>query len=376
MDIYAIKRVGNIFEIIDQTLLPSIEQYIKIDNYREMVEAIKNMQVRGAPAIGIAGMSACYLACKEFQHDHRFSYKMFQAISEIEACRPTAVSLSLSTRQVKSDLKYEIVHDIRSDQNFTQSDLANNFVAQISKLVDELMAYELDACEKMAENGLKYIPENYTSFLTHCNTGSLATYGRGTALGVLKKINENRKIELFVDETRPLFQGSRLTAWECNKSDICCTLITDNMVARTIQSKNVQAIIVGADRIAANGDTANKIGTFNLAIIAKHFGIPFYVVAPETTIDENYRTGENIIIEERASDEVTRIKGINVAPANSKAFNPAFDVTPAGLITAIITDKRVWNPNSIEETEERADESNPEAGASAGINVDDIINNL
>jgi len=336
MNIYSIKRVGDCFEILDQTLLPSQEKYVVIETYIQMIEAIKSLQIRGAPAIGIAAVSACYLACKEFANTTNFHTNMLSAITQIEVSRPTAVNLFHATQRVRALL---------TQQNQPMPDL----IKQISKLVDELMTIELKACENMAKNGMGYIPADFTRFLTHCNTGSLATYGEGTALGVLKEIAQHRDIHIYADETRPLLQGARLTMWELKKAGLPCTLITDNMAARTIETQSVQAIITGADRIAKNGDTANKVGTFGLAILARHFGIPFYIVAPETTIDNSIASGADIIIEERSAGEVTHIKGVTIAPEGINAFNPAFDITPAHLITAIITNERVWVPisNSI-----------------------------
>jgi len=333
MNICSIKRNGGCFKILDQTLLPSIESYITIETYTQMIEAIKSLQIRGAPAIGIAAMAACYLACKEYAHTSKEAFRacMLEAIRQIESSRPTAVNLFHSTRMVSSLLD-------------DPSRMVVSLTEQVSKLVDEVMENELKACEGMARNGLEYIPKGFNRFLTHCNTGALATYGEGTALGVLKAIASHRDIHIYVDETRPLLQGARLTMWELQRVGIDCTLITDNMAARTIETQGVQAIITGADRIAKNGDTANKVGTFGLAILARHFGIPFYIVAPETTIDNSIATGADIVIEERASEEITQIKGVVIAPEGVNVFNPAFDVTPASLITAIITNERVWKP--------------------------------
>jgi len=344
MNIYSIKRIGDCFEILDQTLLPTQEKYVVVETYTQMIEAIKSLRVRGAPAIGIAAMAACYLACKEYAHTstEAFRASMLEAIEQIEGSRPTAVNLFHSTRMVSG-----LVDDPSRMVSFlldSPSVMVAALREQVSKLVDEVMENELRACEGMVRNGLEYIPKGITCFLTHCNTGSLATYGEGTALGVLNGIAEHRGIHIYVDETRPLLQGARLTMWELQKAGIPCTLITDNMVAHTIETRGVQAIITGADRIARNGDTANKVGTFGLAILARHFGIPFYIVAPETTIDNSIGSGADIMIEERASIEVTQIKGVAIAPEGVDVFNPAFDITPASLITAIITNERVWVP--------------------------------
>lgn len=333
MDIFSIKRHGEHFEIIDQTLLPEIEKTILIENHYEMIDAIKKLKIRGAPAIGIAAVAGTYLACRKLHKHKDFEKLMFQAVSDIEKSRPTAVNLFKATEKVRQIMQKD----------------SSVWLEKINELVDRIMNYEFNACEKMADNALKIIPKDFTVFLTHCNTGSLATYGIGTALGVIRKISSHNReyrngcnIEVFVDETRPLLQGARLTMWELLKSNIECTLITDNMAARVINNKKVQAIITGADRITSNGDTANKIGTFNLAILANYFNIPFYIVAPESTIDINLKSGYEMIIEERCPEEIIKIKNQVIAPEESKVYNPAFDITPGKLITAIITDKACY----------------------------------
>jgi methylthioribose-1-phosphate isomerase len=308
-----------------------VEQSILIDDYQVMIDAIKKLKIRGAPALGIAAAAAAYLACKKFQFGPEFEKNMFKAVLEIKNSRPTAVNLFNATQQIT--------------QILTQNTIL--WVKLIDDLVNNLMEYEYKACEKMAQSGYDFIPKHMTKFLTHCNTGSLATYGIGTGLGVLKKINAQRKIEVFVTETRPLLQGTRLTLWELKKANIKATLIADSMIARTIQTKGIQGIITGADRIAKNGDFANKIGTLNLAIIAKHFNIPFYVVAPETTIDEEAITGKQMVMEERDAEELTTFNGVQVAPDGTQVFNPAFDVTPFEMVAAIITDERVWKMKSV-----------------------------
>jgi methylthioribose-1-phosphate isomerase len=322
--IYSIRRIKESFEIIDQTLLPHIEKYIQIDNYQQMIEAIKSLQIRGAPAIGIAATAAVYLAVCEYIDRDNFIEQITNAIIQIENSRPTAVNLHNATGNIRKILR--------------KSDTALEFRKIVSDFVDELMSYELAACDRMAKNGFNLIPRKYTRFLTHCNTGSLATYGEGTALAVLKQIAKHREIHVWVDETRPLLQGSRLTMWELDRAGIPCTLITDNMAAFTIKTQKIEAIIVGADCIAQNGDVANKIGTFNLAILAKYFGIPFYVVAPESTKNNSIYSGDDIVIEQRYVIEVTHLSGQPITLQNAKVCNPAFDVTPTELITAVITD--------------------------------------
>jgi methylthioribose-1-phosphate isomerase len=322
--IFSIKRIDDIFEIIDQTKLPHAEVYLKIDNYRQMIEAIKTLQIRGAPAIGIAAAAAVYLACSECSENSDFEKQIETAITHIDSSRPTAVNLHNATNKIR-----KILNDCNS---------LSDFITELSSFVDELMRAEFDACERMAENGFKIIPQQYTRFLTHCNTGSLATYGEGTALAVLKKIAKHRDIHVWVDETRPLQQGARLTMWELQSAGIPCTLITDNMAAFAIQTQKIETVITGADCITQLGDVANKIGTLNLAILAKYFSIPFYVVAPNTTHSMTIVRGEDIVIEQRSAAEVSFFSGSPITITGANVYNPAFDVTPAELITSIITD--------------------------------------
>jgi len=327
MDVYSILRKKQSLLILDQTLLPDEVKQLEIFNYKEMIEALKHLRIRGAPAIGIAAAGACWLASLQFQNDPDFKSLLLNAVSEIEQSRPTAVNLFNATNSVK---------------NIITQTPEDNLVFELFEYVDSLFHYEYDSCNQMAENGFNYIPKDFTNILTHCNTGGLATYGVGTALGVIRRLAKDRKIKVFADETRPLLQGARLTMWELMKSGIDSALITDNMAAHTIKTKNIHCIITGADRICKNGDSANKIGTYNLAILADFFKIPFYIVAPESTIDRNLESGDKIIIEERNSSEITSFKGVNFAPQGAETFNPAFDVSPAHLIKAIITEKSVY----------------------------------
>ncbi|PID28935.1 MAG: S-methyl-5-thioribose-1-phosphate isomerase [Candidatus Cloacimonadota bacterium] len=313
-------------EIIDQTLLPNDFKLLKITDYREMIEAIKTLRIRGAPAIGIAASVACYLAAKEIQTKNGNYSDFLEAVKEIEASRPTAVNLFYACNGIRA-INAEI----------------KNLPAKVYDYAEKLRDYEIDACRKMGENGARLISKKSLKILTHCNTGSLATVGIGTALGMIRVLAESHDVHVFVDETRPLLQGARLTAWELGESGIPYSLITDNMVASVIRSEKIDMIITGADRIAANGDSANKIGTFNLAVLAKYFGIPLYIVAPETTLDSKIRNGEEIIIEERSPSEVKQWRDVKTAPENANAKNPAFDVTPSELIKAIITEKNVYS---------------------------------
>ncbi len=327
MFLESIKLFRDKIIIIDQTLLPSKELELEIINYREMIEAIKKLRIRGAPALGVAAAATAYLAAKEFHKKDDFITLLLKAIDEIEESRPTAVNLFLATEKIKKI--------ISNNENLNIPEMIFNFAC-------ELRDYEIEACEKMGKNGADFLGKPNLKILTHCNAGSLATVGIGTSLGVIRKIAERFKIQVFVDETRPLLQGARLTMWELMKSGVPCTLISDNMAASTILSEQIDCIITGADRIAVNGDTANKIGTFNLGILSKHFNIPFYIVAPETTIDKEILTGNEINIEQRNPDEVRHFHSVKTAPINCLVHNPAFDVTPAELISGIITDKKVY----------------------------------
>ncbi len=311
----------NAVYILDQTLLPAQEKYIQIINYRQMIEAINMLRIRGAPAIGIAGAAGAYLASKNHPEDN-----FFACLAEIEAARPTAVNLSHACHKIRK-LTYKSGDRTKTIKEFTH----------------QLMAYEQEAAQKMGLNGAKLIGTSKPlHILTHCNTGSLATYGAGTALAVVRELAKHVHVKVYADETRPLLQGARLTMWELAKSNIKACLLADNAAASLISQGKIDFIITGADRIAANGDAANKIGTLSLAILAKHYNIPLYIVAPASTIDASLEDGKNIPIEYRNSAEVSNFHGIPTSLADCECYNPAFDITPASLITAIITDFDVY----------------------------------
>ncbi len=324
----------NKITLLDQTLLPIEEKYISIPDYRTMIEAIKKLRIRGAPAIGIAAAWGIYLAAEEFKDSPDWKEKLEEAISEIEASRPTAVNLFKASGEIKVLLAI--------------SDYADCFTETVRDYALKLMEYEKNASVMMGVNGLEEISDNAVNIMTICNTGSLATYGEGTALAVIRALAEKRDITVYACETRPLLQGSRLTMWELMRSGIESRLITDGMTGSIIRDKAIDCIVTGADRIAANGDSANKIGTFNLAVLANHFNIPFYIAAPESTFDRSIKTGAEINIEQRDAEEVKFVRGTQIAPADCKVENPAFDVTPFELITGIITEKKVYkNPDEI-----------------------------
>ncbi len=325
--IRSIRLVQDEALILDQTLLPMEEETLVIRDYRQCIEAIKMLRIRGAPAIGIAAGAAAWLAAMEYCGREDYLDLMNRALDEIEASRPTAVNLFKATTAIR---------------RLITAGNGNSILEYTNRLIE----YETDACFKMGVNGAKEIKGEPLGILTHCNTGSLATVGIGTALGVIRTIARERRVHVFVDETRPLLQGARLTTWELMQSGIPCTLVTDSMAASVMRSGVVDCVITGADRIAANGDSANKIGTCGLSILAKHFDIPFYIVAPESTIDRETETGEDIRIEQRDANEVAGFRDVRTAPAGCGVYNPAFDVTPSENITAIITETEVWHPGS------------------------------
>src|SRR3954470_2465340 len=316
---------------IDQTRLPTEEVYVTCGNYREVADAIRNMIVRGAPAIGVTAAMGVALGVRESRAK---SYAELRAeLNEIcdtlAATRPTAVNLFWGIQRMRE--RFEQL----SSASITEIKQALIAEAQQMYLAD------IAACETMGQNGAVLMPSS-GGVLTHCNAGALATCGYGTALGVIRAaVEAGKKIHVFADETRPFLQGSRLTAWELMKDGIPTTLISDNMAGHMMKLGKIQAVVVGADRIAANGDTANKIGTYTVAILAKEHGIPFYVAAPWSTVDMKTKHGDDIPIEERSTREVTHIHGKAIAPDGVTVAHPAFDVTPHKYIAAIITERGV-----------------------------------
>jgi methylthioribose-1-phosphate isomerase len=316
---------------IDQTKLPTEESYVLCKTYEEVAEAIRNMIVRGAPAIGVAAAMGIALGVRESDANHvsELRRELDHICETIAATRPTAVNLFWAVRRMKS--KFD---------SLTQMPVAQIKQALITEAI-RMYVEDIAANEAMGRHGAALLPAT-GGVLTHCNAGALATCGYGTALGVIRAaIEAGKKINVFADETRPFLQGSRLTAWELMKDGIPVTLISDNMSGAIMRAGKIGAVVVGADRIAANGDTANKIGTYTVAVLAKEHGIPFYVAAPFSTVDLATKDGTVIPIEQRSTDEVTHLAGKRIAPAGVKVENPAFDVTPAKYITAIITERGV-----------------------------------
>ena len=322
---------NNSVVMIDQRLLPNEEVYRTYTNFLDVAEAIRAMVVRGAPAIGVAAAFGIALGAIKINHKMRKGFKEeFKKICKIMAhTRPTAVNLFWAIERMKKVVK--------DNSRLPIEELKQILVREAKKIHDE----DIEINRRMGKFGSKLI-KNRASVLTHCNAGALATAGYGTALGVIRAaVEEGKKIKVFADETRPFLQGSRLTAWELMKDGIDTTLITDNMAGYMMKKGLIDAVIVGADRIAANGDVANKIGTYSVAVLAKEHKIPFYVAAPISTIDLNINNGNKIPIEERDIREVTHIKDIPIAPSRIKVKNPAFDVTPSRLVTAIITERGI-----------------------------------
>jgi len=321
--------------ILDQSKLPREQIFADLDNYHDVVLAIKEMRVRGAPAIGVAvayGIALGALGIKTANKDD-FLAQLNQIMQTFSASRPTAFNLFQAIDRMKKAAKGDGIAEIRK-----------SLINEAKQIHQE----EVAATEKLSQLGAELIKDGFT-LLTHCNAGPLATAGYGTALGVIKAAKEQgKKVSVFVTETRPLLQGARLTTWELMQEGIPVTLITDSMAGYFMKRGEIDCVIVGADRIAANGYTANKIGTYTLAVLANAHGIPFYVAAPTTTIDLSLTSGYQIPIEERSPEEVTHIQGVPIAPAGTRAANPAFDITPHSYITAIITEKGIIRPPYIE----------------------------
>ncbi|MEM7158910.1 MAG: S-methyl-5-thioribose-1-phosphate isomerase [Myxococcota bacterium] len=328
---------GTRLRLLDQRELPGAEKWIELDDVESVAHAIEDMAVRGAPAIGCAAALGLAAASNGFGNDAaEFRRLVAQGCDRLAHTRPTAVNLFVALAQVREAIDAEPAHaDV--------AQLRQTLVRTATQHVED----DLASCLAMGEHGATLLPEQGT-ILTHCNAGALATAGYGTALGVIRRAHAlGRGIRVLADETRPVLQGARLTAWELARDGVPVEVITDNMAGALMARGQVQAAIVGADRIARNGDVANKIGTYTVAVLCKHHGIPFYVAAPWTTIDLEVPTGAEIPIEERRPDEVRRPGGTLTTPADIPVRNPAFDVTPAELVTAIITDRGVFAPGDI-----------------------------
>ncbi|MDI1432615.1 S-methyl-5-thioribose-1-phosphate isomerase [Polyangium sorediatum] len=315
--------------LLDQRDLPAREVYVTLRSVEDVAEAIRAMVVRGAPAIGIAAAYGMVLAARALRPAvaERYVAGLRAAASMLVAARPTAVNLSWAVSRMLTSAEAHA------------SDAAEVRVAELAALARRIHVEDLEACRRMGRVGAARIPDGAT-ILTHCNAGALATGGYGTALGVIRAAAEaGKRVRVLADETRPYLQGARLTAWELAQDGIPVEVITDSMAGYFLRRREVTAIVVGADRIARNGDIANKIGTYGLACLAKHHGTPFYVAAPWSTVDLATLDGDHIPLEERSRDEVVRVGGAVLVPEGVPARHPAFDVTPAELITAIFTER-------------------------------------
>ena len=346
MAFYTLKlRDDDVVEMLDQRKLPLEIIYVELKTYKDVYDAIKDMIVRGAPAIGVSAAFGLYLGAKsvldlqEINSYETFKKKFFDIAGFMFSARPTAVNLGWAISRIK-----ELVETEGKSVDKNNADLkkiVSRIRAESLKIYDE----DIEINKNMGRYGASLLKDGF-NVLTHCNAGALATAGYGTALGVIRAaVSENKKISVISDETRPFLQGARLTMWELMEDDIPVTLIADNSAGLLMRKGKINAVIVGADRIASNGDVANKIGTYQVAVLAKENNIPFYVAAPLSTIDINLESGDEIPIEERDINEVVTVFGKRIAPENAKALNYAFDVTPNKYVSAIITEKGILYPD-------------------------------
>ncbi len=327
----AIDWTGKSLRLLDQTKLPNTIVWVECTSYQEVGLAIRQMIVRGAPAIGAAAAYGMVLAGQACGNNNALACQkeLTVAAAELRATRPTAVNLA-----------WAIGRMLRVASGLAGIGLAK----RLEQEADLIAAEDVITNRAIGRFGAELVP-NHGRILTHCNAGALATVGYGTALGVIRAaVEQGKQVEVFADETRPYLQGSRLTTFELMQDGIPVTLITDNMAGWLMAKGGADLVIVGADRVARNGDVANKIGTYSLAVLAREHGIPFYVACPLSTLDLSLNTGQEIIIEEREASEVTHVGGTRLAPEGARVWNPAFDVTPQHLLTAIITEKGVIHP--------------------------------
>ncbi len=319
--------------LLDQRALPGEETYLALHTAEQVIDAIRDLVVRGAPAIGVTAALALAMEAPRLSDDPSIFRDEFAALCErVEAARPTAVNLSWAVRRMRR---------IVEEALFDGVDAARRQLLEAALLLRE---QDVEINRRMGANGADLIPDD-ARVMTYCNAGALATAGYGTALGVVRAaVESGRRVHVLANETRPFLQGARLTAWEMQHDDIPCTVITDNMAGHMMQRGSVDVVVVGADRIAANGDVANKIGTYTVAILAHEHGVPFYVAAPTSTIDLGVATGAEIPIEERDGEEVVIVNSVRIAPEGVSAVYPAFDITPARLVTAVVTECGVARP--------------------------------
>jgi methylthioribose-1-phosphate isomerase len=320
--------------MIDQRKLPTVEVYVTCKTAAEVARAIKTMVIRGAPAIGVSAAMGVALGMKKSKATGtaKFAAEFQKTCDLLAATRPTAVNLFWAIDRMKR------CFGAAAQAGASVDEIKQRLEAEARAIHDEDVA----ACRAMGRFGADLVPDK-ARILTHCNAGALATAGYGTALGVIRgAVEQGKQVSVFADETRPFLQGARLTAWELTHDGIDTTVITDNMAATFMRQGMIDLVVVGADRIAANGDVANKVGTYGVAVLAKEHGIPFYVAAPSSTLDLATSSGAGIPIEERPDREVTHVGTTRLTPALAKVRNPAFDVTPARYVTAIITERGIW----------------------------------
>ena len=347
-EIRPVRWIGGNLALLDQTRLPLERVTLEVSRYQEAVQAIRQMQVRGAPAIGVTAAYAVALAARQIDAagGQDFLTKLREAADEIVSARPTAVNLQWAVHRMLQ------VAEAESDSG----NLSARLLAAAQRMQEEDEAIN----RRMGGFGQELIPDG-GSVLTHCNAGALATAGFGTAVGVIRAGWEaGKRFQVYNTETRPFLQGARLTAWEFQQLGIPATLIVDSAAGMLMNQGRIGCVITGADRIAANGDTANKIGTYSLAVLARENGIPFYVAAPTSTVDLSLSTGKDIQIEERPIEEVTQVQGVDTAPPGIAVLNPAFDVTPHGYVSAIITEFGVARPPYLESLSQAVGSSKPE----------------
>jgi methylthioribose-1-phosphate isomerase len=331
MAVKTIEWKNNRVIMIDQRLLPLREVYRVYRDYEAVAEAIRSMVIRGAPAIGVAAAMGVALGCLKAP-EKNFDRDFERIVRVLSKTRPTAVNLFWALERMRKVYRERRARGVPDVKRF------------LIKEARQIYRDDIAANKQLGRLGAGLL-RNARRIMTHCNAGALATAGYGTALGVIRALKESgKKVEVWVNETRPVLQGARLTAWELKKEKIPLTLVTDNMTGHLMQKGVVDAVVVGCDRVAANGDVANKIGTYGVAVLAKRHGVPFYVAGPTSSIDINCPSGQKIPIEERDAAEVSHIFGRALAPKGVKTFNPAFDVTPQELISAIITEKGVIHP--------------------------------
>ena len=339
-EIRPIEWANGTLRLLDQTLLPSEEVIVEARGYLEAVDAIRTMRVRGAPAIGVTAAYAVAMAARELEITDRdtFLRRLAEAGAEIKSARPTAVNLMWAVDRMIAIANSESSIDTAKE-----------------RLLDEAVRIEKEDEEinrRMGNHGIELMPDG-GSVLTHCNAGALATAAFGTAVGVIRAAWEDgKRFKVFNTETRPFLQGARLTAWEFKKLGIPSILVVDSAAGMLMRRGEIGCVITGADRIAANGDTANKIGTYTLAVLAKENNIPFYIAAPISTVDMTLANGDQIEIEQRSSSEVTEFRGVPVAPEGVEALNPGFDVTPARYVSAIVTEAGISRPPFIDSLEQ------------------------